>query len=263
MSAYGEYAIGLRERIVRLESALSALVDHVREAAPTGWAACGRDSDMADATKWDREAMPLLAAADAALADSKIAIKTTAPGMPGSHPDPERCACGVCPACRGEWPDGSPYVMPVRVHLIDMLCPRCGKRGGDHHERGDSAIACEEQPVDRAASSVVVPWWICRHCALVVRSERRYGNCTGQKTTAAEHEWLPAHFASLVEPVQAPPPTEVPRPLDYLAGYAVAINDALDAIGDIGGLAADSDAAHAVRALLYTTRTDVKGAEDV
>ena len=247
MSAYGEYAIGLRERIARLESALSALVDHVREAAPTGWAACGRDSDMADATKWEREAIPLLVAADAALADGN---KRTAPGLPGSHPDPERCACGVCPACRGVWPDGSPFVMPVRVHLLDMLCPRCGKRGADHLKRGENAITCAE--VDLTPSSVVVPWWICRHCALVVRSERRYGNCTGRETTAAEHEWLPAHFASLAE-----------RPLDYLAGYAVAINDALDAIGDIGGLAADSDAAHAVRALLYTTRTHVEGAEDV
>lgn len=31
---------------------------------------------------------------------------------------------------------------PTDVHLLDMLCPICGRRGGDHHERGSSSILC-------------------------------------------------------------------------------------------------------------------------
>lgn len=62
----------LRVRVAALETALSALADHVSGSSPTGWAACSRASDLEDASRWEREAMPLLEAASAALGEPEI-----------------------------------------------------------------------------------------------------------------------------------------------------------------------------------------------
>ena len=67
----------------------------------------------------------------------------------------------------------------------------------DTREIAEELVAAANACSVHSMASMVVPWWICRHCALVVSAERRYGNCTGRATTAAEHEWIPAHFASV------------------------------------------------------------------
>ena len=57
---------------------------HVHDGVP-----CCEDCHRACAEQEERDA-----------AARQRAMPYQARGLPGSHPDPNRCACGVCPTCR-------------------------------------------------------------------------------------------------------------------------------------------------------------------
>ena len=118
-------------------------------------------------------------------------IKAVAQDRPGRASD----VCVFRVTARGEpqaVEDGCPTMWLTREEFV------ASSPFGEFYKRVFTHVPppTNAEPVQ---GSLVVPWWICRHCALVVRTARRYGNCAGRQTTAAEHEWIAAHFASLAE----------------------------------------------------------------